>query len=71
MMPRILTIKINQGTKFGTLEKPMFSFFDVISFLFNGKIEQNIKGTTSNNSIYEIVAPGYFSRNTVYRLLHL
>ena len=34
----------------------MFSFFDVISFWFNEKIEQNIKGTTSNNSIYETIA---------------
>ena len=32
----------NQGTKFGTLEKPMFSFFATIIFWFNGKIEQNI-----------------------------
>ena len=32
MMLGILTIKINQGTKFGTLKKPMFSFFDVIIF---------------------------------------
>ena len=39
--PRISTIKINQGTKFGT-EKPMFSFFDVIIFLLNGKIQQII-----------------------------
>ena len=29
---RILTLKINQGTKFGTLKKPMFSLFDVIIF---------------------------------------
>ena len=32
----------NQGTKFETLEKPMFSFFDVTIFLLNGKIEQSI-----------------------------
>ena len=32
---RILTMKIKQGTKFGTLKKPMFSFFDVIIFWFN------------------------------------
>jgi len=31
-----------QGTKFGTLKKPMFSLFDVIMFGFNGKIKQNI-----------------------------
>ena len=29
----IQVIKINQGTKFGTLKKPMFSLFDVIIFL--------------------------------------
>ena len=28
----IQTLKTNQGTKFGTLEKPMFSLFEVISF---------------------------------------
>ena len=32
----------NQGTKFGTLKKPIFSLFDVIIFLFNGIIKQNI-----------------------------
>ena len=42
LTPRILTLKINQGTKFGTLKKPMFSFFNVIIILFNGKIKQNI-----------------------------
>ena len=65
-------MKINQGTKFGTLKKPMFSFFDVIIFLFNGKIEQNILGTTSSEQSEnnrppfgakkEIIAPGYYSR---------
>ena len=35
--PRILTKKINQGTKFGRLEKPMFGCFDVIIFSFNGR----------------------------------
>ena len=55
----------------------MFSFFDVISFWFKGKIEQNIKGTNFqqlniwSNRLSRIIAPGYFSRNTVYRLLHL
>ena len=38
----IQALKINQGTKFGTLKKPMFSLFDVIIFLFNGIIKQNI-----------------------------
>ena len=32
--PKILTLSINQGTKFGTLKKPMFSLFDVINFWF-------------------------------------
>ena len=31
-----------QGTKFGTLEKPMFSFLAAIIFWFNGKIEENL-----------------------------
>ena len=35
-------MKINQGTKCGTLKKHMFSFVDVIIFSFDGKIEQNI-----------------------------
>ena len=41
--------KIIQGTKFGTLKKPMFSLFHVIIFSFNGKIKRTInKGTTSS-----------------------
>ena len=35
----VLTLKINPGTKFGTLIKPMFSIFDVIIFRFNGIIK--------------------------------
>ena len=35
----IQTQKINQGTKFGTLKKSMFSLFDVIIFYFYGKIK--------------------------------
>ena len=31
-----------QGTKFGTLKKPMFMLFDMIIFGFNGKKKQNI-----------------------------
>ena len=38
----IQALKINQGTKFGTLKKPIFSLFDVIFVWFNGKIKQNI-----------------------------
>ena len=30
-------MKINQGTKFGTLKKPTLSSFDAIIFLFNGE----------------------------------
>ena len=41
-------METNEGTKFGTLKKPMFSLFDVIIFLFNGKIKQTISGTTSS-----------------------
>ena len=36
----VLTLKINPGTKFGTLIKPMLSIFDVIIFRFNGIIKQ-------------------------------
>ena len=39
---KIQALKINQGTKFGTLKKPMFSLFDEIIFWFNEKIKQNI-----------------------------
>ena len=38
-----LTLKINQGTKFGTLKKPSFSLLDVIIFRFTGLIKQNIE----------------------------
>ena len=34
LTPRTLTLKSNQGTKSGTLKKPMFSLFDVIPFFF-------------------------------------
>ena len=34
-------MKINQWTKFGTLGKPMFSFFDAIIFDYE-EIEQNV-----------------------------
>ena len=33
---------INQGTKFGTVKKPVFSFFDAIILWFDGKMEQSI-----------------------------
>ena len=32
VMSKILTLKIIQGTKFGTFIKPMFSMLDVIIF---------------------------------------
>ena len=38
----IQALKINQGTKFGTLKTPKFSIFDVTIFWFNRKIKQNI-----------------------------
>ena len=40
----ILTLKINQGTKFGSLKKIICDHFSC----FNGIIKQNIKGTTSS-----------------------
>ena len=36
----VLTLKINRGTKSGTLIKPMSSIFDVNIFRFNGIIKQ-------------------------------
>ena len=38
----IQTMKINQGTKLGTLKFLMFSLFDEIIFSFIGEIKQNI-----------------------------
>ena len=35
LAPKILTLKINQGTKFGTLKMPMFILFDVVILFFN------------------------------------
>ena len=55
----IQALKINQGTKFGTLKKPMFSLFDVIIFWFNGKIKQRARlplSNISNNRIPRIIA---------------
>ena len=42
LTPRTLTLKSNQGTKSGTLKKPMFSLLDVIISFFHGKIKQII-----------------------------
>jgi len=53
--PRILTLKIKQGTKSGTLKKPMFSLFDVIVFLFNGMTKQNILRHDFQRTIFEII----------------
>ena len=38
----IQALKINQGTKFGTLKKPMFSLFYMIIIWFNGIMIHNI-----------------------------
>ena len=38
-VPRMLALKIDQITKFGTLKKPMFCLFDVINCRFNGIIK--------------------------------
>ena len=51
--PRILTLKINQITKFGTLKKPMIWLFDVINFRFIGIIKQNVLGTTSSEQYFK------------------
>ena len=37
-------MKINQGTKFETRKKSMFSLFDVIIFIFYGKMKQKYLG---------------------------
>ena len=37
-----MTLKINQGTKFGTLKKLMFSLLDVIFFQFTGIMKHEI-----------------------------
>ena len=67
-------MKINQGIKFGTLKKPMFSFFDVIIFDLMGKQNKifwerlpvnNLKIIASLalfGAKKEIIAPGYYSR---------
>ena len=39
-----MTLKINQGTKVGTLKKPIFDHFSC----FNGIIKQNIYSKTSS-----------------------
>ena len=53
---RILTLKINQGTKFGTLKKPIFSLFDVVIYLFifwlNGIMKQTYRVWLPVNNIW-------------------
>ena len=50
----IQALKINQGTKFGTLKTPMFSLFDVIILII---LIQNIYGTNSSfSNIFEKTA---------------
>lgn len=49
---RVLTLKINQGTIFGTHEKPMFSLFDVKFFLILKYLGQ----TSSEQYNFEIIA---------------
>ena len=47
LTPRIFTTKINQGTRFGTLEKPMFTVYLMCSFFYFGLKKQNILGSNS------------------------
>ena len=48
---RVLTLKINQGTIFGTHEKPMFSLFDVKFFFISKYLGQ----TSSEQYNFEII----------------
>ena len=57
----IQALQINQGTKFGTLKKPMFSLFDGITFLFKWIIKQNFRtrlpvSNIWNNRLSRIIA---------------
>ena len=65
---------MNQGTKVGTLKKPMFSLFDVISFLFNGKEKKKFRARLPVSNIWNnglpriiafprIIVPGHYSSN--------
>ena len=68
---KIQALKINQGTKFGTLKKPMFSLFDVIIFWFNGKINHKIfraRLLVSNiwyNRLPRIISPHFCAKKEI------
>ena len=82
---RVLTLKINQGTIFGTHEKLMFSLFDVKFFFISKYLGQ----TSSEQYNFEIIAfpriiaplwcekkkiaPGYYLRkySNCHSLLYL
>ena len=55
-MPRILTLKINWGTNFGTLKKTMLALFDVITYfiLFNGGNKTKFLGHDFQWATFEI-----------------
>ena len=71
----IQALKINQGPKFGTLKKPMFSLFDVIIFWFNDKKKTKYFGHDFQWVKFEIICakkeiitPGYYLRKYVFEL---
>ena len=71
LTPRLLTLKSNQGTKFGALKMPMFSQFDADHFLIQWENEKNIFRARLPVSLPRIIAPflgkkkiapGYYSK---------
>ena len=71
LIVKIQGLKINLGTKFGTLKKPMFSLFDVIIFWFNGKINNKIfraRLPVSNiwyNRLPRIISPPFCAKKEI------
>ena len=71
LIVKIQALKINLGTKFGTLKKPMFSFFDMIIFWFNGKINHKIfraRLLVSNiwyNRLPRIISPHFCAKKEI------
>ena len=52
-MPTILTLKISQGTEFGTLKKNIFCL--LLFFRFNGIIKNKYLGDNFQGAIFEII----------------
>ena len=52
----ILTLTINQATKFGKLKKPVFSLFDVIIFSVSWDYKTKYLGNDFLGAIFKIVA---------------